>query len=76
MGKAELQHKAAEEVTELRKVHDRLIVEQAQKCARCGEVEQDVDEACQYIFESTIELTVVAKSKNLGETIISSRIPT
>ena len=50
-------------------MHDCIIAEQAQKCARCGEVEQDVDEACQYIFESTIELTVVAKAKHLGETI-------
>ena len=47
-----------------------FIIELAQLCASVGEVEQAIDEACQYIFESMIELTVVAKAKHLGETIV------
>ena len=39
-------------------------------CARCGDVKKAVDEACQYIFESTTELTIVDKANRLGETII------
>ena len=36
----------------------------------CGMVEQAIDEACQHIFESMTELTVVAKAKQLGEIIV------
>ena len=55
---------------ELKKVQDRLIVEQAQVCVRCGEVEQVVSESCQHIFENTIELTLVEKAKRFGKNIV------
>ena len=65
-----MQQNAAEEITKLKKVQDRLIVEQAQMCARCGEVEQAVSEAYQHIFEKTIELIPVENKKGLGQTIV------
>ena len=55
---------------ELKKVQDLLIIKQAQMCARCGEVEQAVSEACQHIFENTDELTPIEKAKRLGITIV------
>ena len=65
----ELQCKATEEITELKKAQDYLIIEKAQLCASVGKVEQAVDEACQHIFENTTELTAFAKAKRLGEVI-------
>ena len=56
-----MQWKAADEITELKKVQDRLIFEKA--------VKQAVDEAYQCIYESKMELTIVAKAKRLGEVI-------
>ena len=66
---AELQHKATEEITELKKAQDRLIIEKAQLCASVGEVEEAITEACQHIFENTDDLTTFAKAKQLGEVI-------
>ena len=59
----ELQRKATQEITKLKKAQDHLIIEKAQLCASVGEVEKAVDEACQHIFESTTKLNAVAKAK-------------
>ena len=67
---AELQQKAAEEMTDLKKAQDHLIVEQAQLCARCSEVEQAISDACQNIFYNTARLTPVEKAKRLGKNIV------
>ena len=45
-----MQWKAAEEITNLKKVQDRLIVEQVQLCALCSEVEHAISDACQKLF--------------------------
>ena len=66
---AKLQRKATEEITELKKVQDHLIIEKARLCASCGVVEQAIDEACQHIFERTAKINVVTKAKQLGEVI-------
>ena len=47
-----------------------MIIEQAQMCAKCDEVEQVVSEAYQHIFENTTDLTPVEKAKRLGQTIV------
>ena len=67
---AELQRKAAEEITDLKKAQYYLIVEQAQLCAWCSEVEQDISDACQNMFDNTSVLTPVEKAKRLGQTLI------
>ena len=46
VAQVELQRKVVKEITELKKAQEHLIIEKAQLCASCGEVEQDVDEAC------------------------------
>ena len=63
VAQTKLQHKGDKEINKLKKVQDRLIVEQAHLCTRCGKVEKSVDEACQYIFERTVELTMFDKAK-------------
>ena len=65
----ELQGKAAEEIIQLKKEQDRLVVKKAQLCASCGMVEQVVDEACQHIYKITMKLTAFSKAKQLGEVI-------
>ena len=65
-----MQQKAIEEITELKKMQDLLIVEQEKMCSRCSKVEQVVSEAYQHIFENTTELTPVEKAKRLGKTIV------
>ena len=67
---AKLQRKAVEEIIELKKAQDLLIIEKAQICASCGEVKQVVDEACQHIFRSIANITPVAKANQLGEIIV------
>ena len=59
----ELQWKAANKVTELKKEKEFLIVKKAHLYASCREVEQAVDKECQHIYESTEELTSIAKGK-------------
>ena len=59
----EMQHKATEEITELKKVQDGLIVEKEDMCSRCGEVEQAVSKSCQHIFKNMIELTPGVRAK-------------
>ena len=70
VAESELQRKAMEEITELKKVQDHLIIEKAELCASCGTIEQVVDEAYQHIFECTVELTIVPNAKQLGEIIV------
>ena len=70
MTQAERQWKAVEDIIELKKVQDHLIIEQAQICARFSEVEHAISEACQHIFENTAEITLVDKAKWLGKTIV------
>ena len=65
-----MQKKIAEEIIDLKKKTDRLIVENAQLVATRGEVEVVVDEPYQHIYESTTELDAVTKSKQLGEVIV------
>ena len=60
---AEMQRTVAEEITKWKKVQDHLIIEQAQMCARCGEVEQVVSEACQHIFENIAKINPIEKAK-------------
>ena len=66
---AELQQKGTNEITELKKEKECLIFKKVQLYASCREVEQAIDEACQHIYESTMELTTISKSKRLGEVI-------
>ena len=65
----ELQQQTAKEIIQLKKEQDRLIDEKVQLCASCGAVEQAIDEECQHIYESKMELTIVSKAKHLGEAI-------
>ena len=65
--KEELLQKSIDEITELKKEQDRLIIEKGKLCASCREVEQVVDDAYQHIYQSMTELTVIAKAKRLGE---------
>ena len=51
-------------------MQDSLIIEQEHLCAICSEVEKAITEACQHIFYSMAELTLVIKDKWLGETIV------
>ena len=67
---AGLQWKATEEIIDLKKAQDCLIVEQVQLCARCNEVEQDIFDACQNIFDNTSALTLVEKAKRLGQSLV------
>ena len=60
---AELQWKDANEITELNKEKECLIVKKVQLYASCREVEQAIDEDCQHIYQTTEELTSVSKAK-------------
>ena len=51
-------------------MQDLLIVEQAQLCARYIEVEQDISNAYQNIFNNTTRLTPVEQDKWLGQTLV------
>ena len=66
VAQVELQCKATEEITELKKMQDHLIIEKVHLCASVDEVEKAINEACQHIFESMAKLTIVAKAKRLG----------
>ena len=61
--------KSIDEITELKKEQDCLILEKVQLCASCSEVEKAVEEAYRHIYERTMAITAVAKAKRLGEVI-------
>ena len=65
-----MQRKAAEEITDLKKVQGRLIVELVQLCAMCSKVEQTISNAFQNMFKRTLALTLVKKAKQLGQTLV------
>ena len=67
---AEMQGKAAVDITDLKKAQDRLIVEQAQLCVWYSELEQAISVACQDMVDTPTELTPVAKAQQLGQTLI------
>ena len=65
-----MQKKDANEIMELKKVQDHLIIEQVQMCARCGKFKQAVSKYHQHISENTTELTPVKKAKRLEQIIV------
>ena len=65
-----LQQKSTQDIMEFKKEQDRLIVENALMYAKCGEVDQAISEACQHIFQNTVDLTPVEKAKRLGKNIV------
>ena len=67
----ELKMKVAKEITELKKETDCLIIEKAELFASHKEMEEAVTDSCQHILESTIELDVVEKERDLGKLLHS-----
>ena len=58
-----MQRKAAAEIKDLKKAHDRLIMEQAQLCVWYRELEQDIFVACQDMADTMTEITPVEKAQ-------------
>ena len=55
--------KAAEEITELKKETDHLVIEKVQLFTIQGQVEEAIMNSFQYIHERMMELDAVAKAK-------------
>ena len=66
----ELKKKIVEEIVDLKKKTDHLIVKNAQLVASRDEAEEVVNEACQHIYEIIAEIDATTKSKRLGEVIV------
>ena len=58
-----MQRKAAEEITKLKKEQECFNFKKTHLYGIYGEFEKVVDEDCQHIYQSTEELTSVAKAK-------------
>ena len=65
----ELKTKTAEEITELKKETDRLVIEKDQLVSSREQVEGAITDSFQYIHENLTDLDAVAKAKRLGEVI-------
>ena len=65
----ELKTKTAEEITDLKKETDHIIVEKAHLSNSQVQVEVVVVDSCQYVLESTTKLDVVDRAQRLGAII-------
>ena len=63
-----------EEITELKKETDCLVIEKVQLFTSQGQVEEAITNAFQHIHESTMELDAVTKAKRLGEFIVQLQL--
>ena len=66
----ELKTNTAEEITELKKETDHLIVEKDHLFDIRVQVEAAVVDTCKHVDENVVELYVVKKTKRLGEIIV------
>ena len=74
MTQHELKKKIAEEIDDLKKQIECLIVKNTQLIMGRDKVEAGFDEACKHVYENIEELDAVAKAKQLGEVIVQLQL--
>ena len=62
--------KTIEEITELKKETDWIVIEKGHLFSNWVEVQDAIADACQHICESTVKLDVIVKDERLGEFIM------
>ena len=69
----ELKMKTTEEITELKKEIDHLVVEKAHLFDSWVKLEATVVDSCKHVLESTTKPDAVAREKWLGDVIVQSK---